>query len=225
MKEPINVLIVEDQPLITRSLKNALKHLSDANGSLDFKIHTAINCDLALLEIDKAVKGTPFDLVLLGINIPPSSDRKLLSGEDIGLELKGLFPKVKIIVFTSRNTNFKLNNILRSVNPDGFLVKSDIDFDDLIVAINTVLFEPPYYSKRILRLIRRHVSNDFVLDKIDRQLLYQLSKGTKTKDLPNIVRLSKSGIERRKRNLKEVFNIENEDDLMLLKLAEEKGYI
>lgn len=225
MNGPINVLIVEDEPLITNSLKLAFEQLSESNSSLDFTLKFAKNCDTALLKIDKAVKSTPFDLVLLDINIPASSDRKLLSGEDLGLELKGLFPRVKIIVFTSHNNNFRFSNILKSLNPDGFLIKSDIDFKELLVAIKTVLFEPPYYSKVILQLIRRHVTSDFVLDKIDRQLLYQLSKGTKTKDLPNFIFLSKGGIERRKRNLKEIFDIENESDQMLLKLAEEKGYL
>lgn len=225
MNDPINVLIVEDEPLITNSLKLAFKQLSKSNSSLDFTLNFAKNCDSALLKIDSAVNSTPFDLVLLDINIPASSDRQLLSGEDLGLELKGLFPKVKIIVFTSHNSNFRLNNILKSLNPDGFLIKSDIDFKRLIKAIEAVIFEPPYYSKVILQLLRHHATNDFTLDKIDRQLLYLLSRGAKTKDILSIIFMSKGGIERRKRNLKEIFDIKNENDQMLIKLAEENGYI
>ena len=225
MNNPLNVLIVEDEPLIINSLEIAFEKLSESNGELDFNLKSVTNSNAALLEIQRAVNGTPLDLVLLDINIPPSSDNGILSGEDLGLEIQSLFPRIKIIVFTYYSDNFRLNSILKSLNPDGFLIKSEIDFDGLLEAITSVIFDPPYYSKAVLRLIRRHVTNDFVLDKIDRQLLYHLSKGVKTKDLPDLINLSKSGIERRKRNLKDLFCIEHGNDRQLLKLAEEKGFI
>lgn len=225
MNKFTNVLIVEDEPLITNSLKNALKTLNNALEDTQFKIKTAEDCDTALIEIDNAVKATPFDLAILDVSIPPAPNKKIFSGEDLGLELRSLFPDIKIVVFTTHNDNYRINNILKSLNPDGFLIKSDVDFKGLIEAINTVLSSPPYYSKGVLSLVRLHISNDFVLDKIDRELLYQLSKGTKTKDLPNFIRLSKGGIERRKRNLREVFCVENGNDKLLIKLAKEKGFI
>ena len=164
-------------------------------------------------------------MALLDINIPPSEDKKILCGEDIGIELRKYFPQIKIIVYTSNNDNYRLNNILRSINPEGFLIKSDINYKNLVDAISRVLINPPYYSNTILNLIRQHISSDFLLDSIDRVVLYQLSKGTKTKDLPKFVKLSKGGVERRKRHLKEVFNIEDKSDKKLIQIAKEKGYI
>lgn len=225
MNKPMNVLIIEDEPLIIDVLTNALKCLSDRDGLHDFKIKSATNSDLALNEINKAVKATPFDLILLDISIPPSKDKKILSGEDLGMEIKSLFTNVKIIVFTSHNSNYRLNNILKTLNPDGFLIKSDITFSKLIDAIDAVLQDPPYYSKAIQQLMRRHISHDFVLDRIDRQLLYHLSKGSKTKDLANLILLSKSAIELRKRNLKELFCVDSADDRSLILKAEEGGFI
>ena len=63
------------------------------------------------------------------------------------------------------------------------------------------------------------------MDKIDRQILYELSIGTKTKDLPNIVPLSIAGIEKRKRILKRVFDVEYQGDKALITKAREKGFI
>lgn len=225
MNEQINVLIVEDEPMAIDGYKNVLEYISNSSETIEFKIRSALNCDDALLEIDKAVKGTPIDLVLLDVNLPPSKDRKLLSGEDLGLKFRKLFPKVKIIVLTSHNENYRLNNILKSVNPEGFLIKSEINAKGLKEAIKNVLNNTPYYSSTILRLVRRHATNDFVLDKTDRQILYQLSRGTKTKDLPNYIALSKSGIELRKRRIREVFNIEGEKDITLLQAAIDNGYL
>jgi two-component system response regulator NreC len=162
---------------------------------------------------------------LIDINIPASTDKDLLCGEDLGLELKKHFPNIKIIVFTSHNNNYRLNSILKSLNPDGFLIKSDIDFPKLIEALTSVIYDLPYYSKEILQLMRRHIVNDFTLDKIDRQLLYQISKGAKTKNLSDVIPLSRSAIELRKRNLKELFGVEGGDDSNLLSKAEECGFI
>ncbi|MBR9915730.1 MAG: response regulator transcription factor [Algicola sp.] len=225
MTKITNVLIVEDEPLIINVLESVFSQISEANGLLDFRVRSATSCDLARHEIEKAKGGEPFDLVLLDINIPGSGDKKILSGEDVGLELRNNFPEVKLMVFTSHNNNYRLNNILKTLNPEGFLIKSEIDFLKLTDAIKAVLNDEPFYSKTILRLMRRHISNDFVLDKIDRQLIYQISKGAKMKELTKILPLSKSAIEYRKRNLKQLFQVEEGNDRKLLIKAEERGYI
>ena len=225
MPNTTHVLIVEDEPLIINILITALNEISDSNGCFDFKIKSVTNCDDAKIELDKAIQSTPFDLVLLDINIPSSNDKKMICGEDFGIELKKFFPHVKTIAFTSHNNNYRLNSILKSINPEGFLIKSDIDFAKLLDAIKSVLNDLPYYSKAILQLMRRHMINEFTLDSIDRQLLYQLSKGAKMKHLANITRLSTSAIELRKRNLKELFEVQDGDDRNLLIKAEEHGFL
>jgi len=225
MTNKTNILIVEDEPLTINVLENALKQISDTNGLIDFKIKSVTNCDLADQELHNAVNGIPIDLLLLDISIPPSSDGKLSSGLDLGIKAKALFPMVKIIVFTAYTNNYKLNNILKSLNPEGFLIKSDIDFAKLIEAITTVLNDEPMYSKFVLQLMRRHLLNDFVIDKIDRKLIYEISKGTKMKDITKIIPLSKSAIEYRKRNLKEKFDVQNGNDRLLISKAQECGFI
>ena len=45
------------------------------------------------------------------------------------------------------------------------------------------------------------------------------------KDLPNILPLSKAGIEKRKRQLKHIFNVTSLEDKQLLTVAKEKGFI
>ena len=225
MYDIINVLIIEDEPLIISSLEMALNHVQNEQSDLEFKIRTARNCDSALSEINKAILGTPLDLVLLDISIPKSKDLKYLSGEDIGIKIKHEFPSAKIMVFTSYTDNYRLNNILKSLNPDGFLIKNDIDYKTLLIALDAVIYDPPFYSQIVLKLMRKTTINEFTLDKLDRRLLFELSEGTKTCQLPDIVRLSKGGIERRKRNLKEVFDIREGDDGVLIKAAKAKGFI
>jgi len=191
----------------------------------NFRITATANCDTACQKIEKAKRTRPFDLAFLDINIPPSTDEKILSGEDLGIELKNAFPSIKLIIITSLHNNFRLYNILNSLDPEGFLIKSETDYKHLLEAIVLVLSKPPYYSNTILNLLRQQYANKVILDSIDRQLLYQLSIGTKSKDLIKFIDLSKSGIERRKRRLKEIFNVGNDNDRLLLKRAKEQGFL
>jgi DNA-binding NarL/FixJ family response regulator len=225
MSNVLNVLIVDDHPIIFESYQRALNQISDANGDLKFRVRYAIDCETANKEIVKAVNGTPIDLAFLDISLPPSEDGKLVSGEDLGLKIKEYFKNVKIIVFTSYTENYRLNSILKHINPDGFLLKTDITYKHLVEVIKTVIFDPPFYSKAIVRLIRRQISNDFVLDRIDRLLLYQISIGAKMKDMPDVIPLSIGGIEQRKRKLKCVFDLEQKGDRELIMLAKEKGFL
>ncbi len=72
--------------------------------------------------------------------------------------------------------------------------------------------------------MRKQFSNDFVLDDVDRNILYHLSKGVMTKDLKQFISLSIAGIEKRKRHLKQIFEIDG-GDIMLVDKAKELGFI
>jgi len=217
-----SVLIIDDHPLIAEVYENALLNLATKSNEYEFAITIVNTCDKAIESIRKA---NAIDLIFLDINLPKSTDEEFLSGEDLGIEIRKLLPETKIIVSTTYNDNYRIHNILKSINPDGFLIKNDINRKDLVTAIETVLEGTPSFSKTVLNILRTHINHDFFVDKIDRDILYELSIGTKMIDLPSVIPLSKGGIESRKRKLKENFNIENEDDKALVQLAKEKGFI
>jgi DNA-binding NarL/FixJ family response regulator len=220
-----HVLIIEDHPLITEAYKKAFSQISLKNPKLSFKISSANNCDTAFLMIEEAVKHQELDIVLLDIKLPPSTNGTLLSGEDLGLKIIELSPNSKIIVSTTFNDNYRINSIFKSLNPEGFLIKNDLSPKELVLAIESITEGNPYYSKSVIDLMRKLTSNDFLIDSVDRKLLYELSKGTKMSQLPDIIPLSISALEKRKRVLKEIFNLVDKDDRDLFRIAEEKGFI
>lgn len=73
--------------------------------------------------------------------------------------------------------------------------------------------------------MRNQLSKKYILDKIDRQLLFELSNGAKTKELKEVLFLSIAGIERRKRKLKELFGVKKKSDRELVRVAKNKGFI
>ncbi len=225
MKKEYSVLIVDDHPIIADVYKSAFELISNEDESILFNISMANSCDEAIEKLNVAVKKGGIDIVFLDISLPPSSDGKYLSGEDIGLRLRSVLPKSKIVISTTFNDNYRIQVILQTINPEGFLIKNDINKIELVTSIKSVLTDTPYYSKSVLELFRKQLSSDYGLDKIDRQLLYEMSIGTKMKDLPKIIPMSMAGLEKRKKHLKVLFKVQDNDDRELILKAKEKGFI
>jgi len=225
MNKPIKVLLIEDEPLTIDVYERALKATTSLNGNLKFSIDSANNCDKAMAKLNMAETNGGIDLVFLDMRLPPSKDGKILSGEDLGIKIRSLFKDVKILVCTTFSDCYKISSILKNLNPDGFLVKNDLSFPILVEAIGNVILEPPYYSKTVMKIFRKQSTNDFIIDNIDRKILYELSNGTKMNELPGVLPLSIAALERRKRILKDVFNVNGKGDRDLILLAQEKGFI
>ena len=221
----ISVLIIEDHPLICDAYTNALKLISDNDSGIRFNIDNASCCSSGIQKLEELQRKNGIDLIFLDIKLEPTSDGKYLSGEDLGVKIRKILPDTKIIVSTTYNDNYRIYNIFKNIDPDGFLIKDEISSDDLILAIQQVLKSPPYYSKSVLFLLRKNLSFEYYLDKIDRQLLYELSFGTKLKNLTNILPLSIAGIEKRRRRLKEIFGTYSTSDRELIQVAKSKGFL
>lgn len=225
MSKIYNVLIVDDHPIIADAYKSAFDYISSEDVELEFNISIVNNSDDAIETITKASKTNGIDIVFLDISLPPSTDGKILSGEDIGIKIRQIIPSCKIIIATTFNDNYRIQVILKNVNPDGFLIKNDVNKEELVTSIKSILADTPYYSKSVLELFRKQSSIDYKLDKIDRQLLYEMSIGTKMKDLPKIIPMSMTGLEKRKKHLKVLFEVKENDDRELILKAKEKGFI
>jgi DNA-binding NarL/FixJ family response regulator len=226
LSEKYSVLIIDDHPIIVNAYETALQKYSSENEDVLFSVTSASNCNAALEAINNYVSSKKkLDIVFLDIRLPKSEDGKFISGEDIGIKIKAVLPETKIIISTTLNDNYRLHSLLKSVDPDGFLIKNDVTPYELIRAIDAILKGLEYYSKTVLSLLRKQISNEFVLDDIDRKMLHEISLGTKMKDFPKILPLSIAGIEKRKRRLRELFDVKTSSDRELLQLARDKGFI
>ena len=225
MKEKNKVLIIDDHPLICDAYRSALQQVMREHKNINLKIESAENCDSAREKITNTWTEEGWDLVFLDIRLPASKDRRVLSGEDLGELIRENHPLAKIIIATTFNDNYRIQNIFNSLNPEGFLIKNDLDPKELVNAIVKIMQGGVHYSQTVSNLMRKKMHTNINIDKKDRQILYELSLGTKMKDLPNIVPLSIAGIEKRKRILKEIFDVEDQGDKALILKARELGFI
>ncbi len=216
--------MIDDHPMIIEGYQNTL--LFTKKEHQDLSIDIANNCDEAVKYMDKSVANDlPYDMLFVDISLPPSSDGKMSSGEDLAEYARKILPKAKIVILTMFNESFRIHNIIKNIDPEGFLIKSDLTSSELASAFQAVLNNPPFYSGTVNSFIRKSITSDIVIDDKNRKILHLLSQGVKTKNLASHLDISLSAVEKRKKQLKELFSIDDGQDETLLEEARKKGFI
>ncbi|WP_318345414.1 response regulator transcription factor [Flagellimonas baculiformis] len=219
----LRILAIDDHEMTMLGYKFILENIEFEG--YEIIVDTANTYEAGKKLIEDSVNSFKYDILLLDVQLFAPNENQPHSGEDLGVLARKLVPQTKIAFMSSFSDNFRINSILKSVDPDGYLVKTDIDPKTLEDAVKTIVLNPPYYSSKALSAIRKKMANDIELDEKDKQILYHLSMGTKNKDLEKHIRLSPSSIENRKRHLKTLFGTENENDMALIIAAKNRGFI
>ncbi|WP_406682654.1 response regulator [Seonamhaeicola sp. MEBiC1930] len=224
MTEKIKILMIDDHPMIIEGYQNTLQFTKKEHQELFIDI--ANNCDEAISYMNKAISNEwLYDLLFVDISLPPSSDGSMSSGEDLAEYARKVLPDAKIIILTMFNESFRIHNIIKNIDPEGFLIKSDLTSNELASAFQAVLNNPPFYSGTVNSHIRKSITSDIVIDEKNRKILHLLSQGIKTKNLATHLDISLSAVEKRKKQLKELFSVEDGQDETLLSEARKKGFV
>lgn len=220
----IKILMVDDHPMIIEGYEHTLLATKKEHQILTIEI--ASDCDSALSAINKAKgKGEPFDIYFFDVSIPPSKDGIYKSGIDLAKHIRQSQPEAKVVILTMFNEIYRTHSIIKTINPDGFLIKSDLTSSELASAFQAIQNNPPFYSGTVNNIIKKSISNPIEVDLIDHEIIYLLSIGKRTKDLESHFEITLSAIEKRKKNLKKLFGVEDGKDESLIKIAKEKGYL
>jgi DNA-binding NarL/FixJ family response regulator len=216
----LKVLIIDDHPAMIEGYKSIL---SFNPSEFEINFTTALNCESAY-KILTTAKENAFDLILLDVILPAFEAREIASGEDLGLLAKRCFPSAKLIMLTSHTEAFVLYGIVKKVNPEGLLVKSDFTPEEFLDAFNKIVNGATYYSISVGQGIKEMLKNTY-LDTYNRQIISLLSQGIKTKNLPHHLNLSISAVDKRKVQIKEFFGIEKGTDEDIIREAKKRGFV
>ncbi|MBA4275319.1 response regulator [Flavobacterium sp.] len=217
-----NILIVDDHPFIIQGYKNAITRYNP--DQFEFIIEQANDCKSAYNIITNPETAL-FDIAFLDISMPPYEEKGLHSGEDLAKLLMEFMPNCKVILLTMYTELLKIKNIIDTINPRGLVIKNDLTFDELLFGFDKVLKNEIYYSQSIQKMIDLAQSEIIEIDLFDKQILFHISKGTKTKDITQYIPISLEAIEKRKLNLKKLLNIDDESDIELVREAKNKGLL
>lgn len=213
----LKILIVEDEQMIIDGYMAILKQAQPEG--IVFHFDSSTDCDLAW----NKMAPRKFDLVFLDLSFPVKENSRFSSGEDLAESIKEKYPETFVLIITGTEDAIQLSRIVEKINPEGFLLKGETNSKEITRCVESILEGRIYHSNKISELLRSRLISKDSLDEFDRRLLYQLSLGTKTKDLPKHIPLSLRALEKRKRKIKDFF--EAEDNEELLKKAREKGFL
>ena len=216
----LEVLMVDDHPPIIEGYRSIL-----AYNSFGYILNTTVahSCEAAYNAIFQAKYS--FEIVFLDLTLPPYPEKNLNSGDDLIPIVKKQHPNAKVIILTSHCESIVLFKIIKEYSPDGVLVKSDFQSQELIKAFDIVVKGETYYSETVINHQKSWGEKSKVMDSYNRQILTLLSQGVKTKNLPDLLHLSKSAIDKRKAILKQLLGIDKGNDEDILKEARKQGLI
>lgn len=213
------VFLLEDHKYVTDSYIRALRSISvEAEMIISYSL-----TDAHQKITDPNLKG--LQLAILDYSMPPCELNNLRSGEDIAKMIRAMFPEAKIIFISAMLSNFELESILKNVNPEGIVEKSDMDYRDLCMILKKVLEGEVFYSERVHKTLRENEGKYLFLDALNIEIIELLAQGIATKNLPNYLPLSLSGVHKRKAKIKLALNIDSGSDEAILKEARKKGFI
>lgn len=217
----LNVLMVDDHPAIIEGYKAILRFNTLG---YDVKTTTAYDCETAY-EIIVKETNLSFDVVFIDISLPNYSEKKISSGKDLVFLVKKHMPKAKIVILTSYTEKLILYRLLQECNPEGLMLKNDVNPEEFVIAFQSIVKGESYHSKTVREYEFAFSAGDKFLDTYNQQIILFLSQGIKNKTIQERLHLSKSAIDKRKVAIKTFLGIDKGNDEDILREARKQGLI
>ena len=218
-----NILIVDDHPLNVdsyRALLTGIESNSKANYLLAYDCKEAYNILLTTNRNSETI-----DFAFLDISLPPFEEKNILSGSDLALEIRKLFPLCKIIIISMHKEPLWVNQIYNSIQPEGFISKNDVNYKLFPEVFQSIASDEIYFSASIKQAQKVMIQKNINWDNHDSKILQLIEEGIKTINLPKFIPLSLSAIEKRKANIKKQLIMDSGSDKELLDAARNLGFI
>jgi len=206
MSEIINILIVEDHPLVVDGIcglisKHSGMQISGVAGS-------AKDC------IDALSQASP-DVILLDIMLPDANGLELI--EDI----RRLSPGSRILVLSTFNQRYYVETML-SKGALGYLLKN-AGGDEIIEAIQTVNEGLPYLCSEVRRMVKNTDDQPVSLSPREIEVLKMIADGLTNKEIADKLFISPLTVDSHRKNM--IIKLQAKNTASLIKAAVEDGII
>lgn len=218
------ILLIDDHPITIDAYINILSMQENSEAVIEFT--TAYSCREAYKKITTTYNSQKtFQVAFVDISLPPYDAKQIYCGIDLAILIRRHFPACKIILLTMHSESLIVKKAMEQINPDGFILKNDINAHSLLTAYLSIMQGQKFYSATISKVHNDNTLKKLDFNAIDCHIVELISKKIKTKDMPKHLNLSLSAIEKRKATIKNKLLKDKGSDKELIKQAIKIGLL
>ncbi|HRX67234.1 MAG TPA: response regulator transcription factor [Tenuifilaceae bacterium] len=202
----INVLIVDDHPLIAQGLVKSLEKLDS------IKV-----CGIAITgkEALEKVEFLNPDVVLLDIRLPDDN------GINICKSITKKTPSQKVIALTTFNQRYYIQSMI-DAGVQGYLLKSS-SADEIIEAIICVSEGETYYCEEVEKILRQQNEQSIYISKREMEVLKLIAEGFTNQEIAEKLFISPLTVDSHRKNL--IMKLGAKNTASLISIANSDGYL
>mgnify|MGYP003583811674 FL=1 len=209
----IRVAILDDHPIVTNGLENALNSVQNIEVTHSFN---------SVEKFMQSIKLLNADVLILDMHLNDGN------GYDVAVAMQKANSKTGIVVFSSSD-NLYLVKKMQQAGCKGYLLKN-ANNNTLVKAIESVYSGSRYFSPEIERALmddmfanKKEKNKKLTLTRREQEILQLIAKEYTTQEIANEIFLSVSAIEFHRTNLLQKLGAKN--SVGLVKIALEIGLI
>lgn len=208
LTDKINILIVDDHPVVIEGVKTLLK-------DVDF-VNVAGSCNDAA-SAREFLNDHEVDVLLLDINLPDTN------GMELCLELKKKNKTLRIIALSNYSERSMINKMIEN-GASGYLLKN-AGSRELQEAITSVLDDKHYFSAEVTKKLLEPAANAVIpkLTRREKEILQLIANGESSSAIADKLFISLLTVETHRRNILQKFQASNM--FSVIKIATENKVI
>ncbi|AZA82687.1 DNA-binding response regulator [Chryseobacterium lactis] len=198
--EKINIVIVDDHPIVIEGVRMMLKNQPFFNIMETFTSGS---------EIMNFISGNTVDIILLDITLPDAN------GAELCREIKKSSPETSVIMFSNRSERSIIMQSLQN-GASGYLLKNT-SIDELVVCIKGAVSGNIVFCNETRKIINRPYQNDLPIPRLtkrEKQILQMVAKGKTSNMIAEELFLSPLTIDTHRKNLLQKFQAKNSTELI-----------
>ncbi|RKS97495.1 response regulator transcription factor [Chryseobacterium defluvii] len=202
----INVVIVDDHPIVIEGLKMMLKNQSFLHISESFT---------SASEIIQYVKSNAVDIILLDITLPDAN------GIELCKEIKKISPDTSVIMFSNRSERSIIMQCIQN-GASGYLLKNT-SIEELIECIKGTLSGNIVFCNETKQIISKPSQSELSLPRLtkrEKQILRLVAQGKTSSIIAEELYLSPLTVDTHRKNLLQKFQAKNSTELITIALQQ-----
>lgn len=191
--QPINIMIVDDHPMVIEGLRSLLADQEDVR-----VVHTCTQGEEAM----RLLAENPVDVLLLDISLPD------VSGTDLCARIAAAFAGTRILGISTYSEASLIYQMIQN-GAKGYLLKN-ASADELVRAIRLVQDGYVYFSPEVQKILAEFsVKDKPQLTRREKEVLVLIAEGTTSQQIAEKLFVSPLTIETHRRNLMQKFGVNN----------------